>query len=177
VVISVTRYFQLICFCAIFLDFPLPAQAEVEDGTHIDPATVASLMSWVENELGVKVPVLPQVVASRERFDRVLKRMAASYAGRPQAAYLPGTVYLDSLRWDSEESTQLSLLVHELVHHAQMFMPHKHWACAQAKEAEAYTLQNRWLEQRGHYPFVNAAWIERAASCPSHPEISLLAQR
>lgn len=172
-----TRFFQVLCCCAIFIELPLSARAEVEDGQPVDPALVVSLMSWVENETGAKVPVLPQVVASRERFDKVLKRMAVSYAGRPQAAYLPGTVYLDSLRWDAEESTQLSLLVHELVHHAQMFMPNRHWACPQAKEAEAYTLQNRWLEQHGHYPFVNAGWIQRMASCPDRSERSLLAQR
>ena len=170
------KYFRLFWFFALILDFPLPAQAEVEEETHIDPAIVAPLMVWVENELGVKVPVLPQVIASRDRFDRVLRRMGGGFAGRPQSAYVPGVVLMDNLTWDPEESTQLSLLVHELVHHAQMFMPNKTWACPQAKETQAYTLQNRWLEQKGHSPFVNVAWIARVSSCPERPAVSLLAQ-
>jgi hypothetical protein len=176
VVISVRKQFRLIWFFAFLLDFPLPVQAEVEDGTHIDPAIVQPLMGWVESQLGVKVPSLPQVMASHSRFARVLGRMEANFAGRPQSAYVPGTIYLDNNRWDPGDSTQLSLLVHELVHHAQLFM-RTPWPCHQAKETQAYTLQNKWLEQQGHSPFVNAAWIERVASCPDRGAVSLLAQR
>jgi hypothetical protein len=171
------KYFRLIWFFALLLDFPLPAQAETEDGTHIDPAIIAPLMGWVENELGIKVPVLPRVIASRGHFDKLLARMGGRTAGRPQSVYIPGTVYMDSLRWDHEDPTQLSLLVHELVHHAQLFMRDKTWPCSQAKETQAYTLQNRWLEQQGHYPFVNVAWVERVSSCPEIPATTLLAQR
>jgi hypothetical protein len=175
-VISMKKYFRIFWFFALILDFPLPAQAEVEDGTHIDPAIVGALMEWVENEMGIRVPVLPQVIASRGHFDKVLARMGSRFAGRPQSLYIPGTVYMDSTSWDPEDSTQMSLLVHELVHHAQMFMQGKIWACSQAKETQAYTLQNRWLEQQGHYPFVNVAWVERVSSCPERPAVALLAQ-
>jgi len=175
-VISVLKQYRLIWFLALLLDFPLPAQAEVEDGTHIDPAIIQPLMEWVENQLGVKVPALPQVIASRSGFDRILGRMEARYAGRPQSAYIPGTVYMDNNVWDPEDSTQVSLLVHELVHHAQLYMK-KTWPCAKAKETQAYTLQNKWLEQHGHYPFVNASWIERVSSCPDPSATSLLALR
>ncbi|MDD5587328.1 MAG: hypothetical protein PHY92_10325 [Alphaproteobacteria bacterium] len=171
------QYLRIFWFFALILDFPLPAQAEVEDGTHIDPAFIAPLMQWVENELGVQVPVMPRVIASRSHFDKVLARMGNRFAGRPQSVYIPGTVYMDSLSWDPEDSTQLSLLVHELVHHAQMFMRDKVWPCSQAKETLAYTLQNRWLEQNDHSPFVNVAWVERVSSCPERPATTLLAQR
>lgn len=164
--ISVSRYLKIFCFCALFLDFPLPAQAEVEDGAHVDPAIVESLMFWVEKELGVKVPVPPQVIASRKSFDKIIGRMEARYAGRPQSIYVPGKVYMDSSRWDPEDYVQISLLVHELVHHAQMFMPGRAWACQREKEILAYNLQNKWLEQNGHYPFANDAWIKRVSSCP-----------
>lgn len=174
-VISVKKNYGIFWFLLIMLDFPLPAQAEVEDGTHIDPAIIEPLMKWVETQLGTKVPVLPQVIASRSRFDSILERMNRRFAGRPQALYIPGTVYIDSDAWDPEDPTQISLLVHELVHHAQYFMATSLWPCKNAKEKQAYALQNEWLEQRGDSPFVNIAWIERVSSCPDTGTL-LLAQ-
>ncbi|NTU76863.1 MAG: hypothetical protein HGA90_03485, partial [Alphaproteobacteria bacterium] len=156
----------LVFIVDLFLSLPAPSLAEVDDGTHVDPELVRPLMTWVEDQLGVKVPTMPQVIASREHFNRLLERLGRT-AGRPQSAYVPGTVYMDSERWDHEDSTQLSLLVHELVHHAQLFMNSAAWPCPSAREDLAYRLQNRWLEQQGHSPFVNVAWIERVSSCPA----------
>lgn len=170
------KHFWVIVFFIVFVGFPLAAKAEVEDGSRIDPAIVKPLMEWVEQQVGMRVPVLPQVIASRSHFDRVLARMGGRIAGRPQSVYIPGTVYMDSEVWDPEDSTQVSLLVHELVHHAQLFMS-RTWACPNAKETMAYTLQNRWLEQQGHAAFVNVAWINRVASCPDSAATTLLAQK
>ncbi len=125
--------------------------------------------------MGTKVPVMPQVIVSRSQFERILSRLGNRVVGRPQAVYTAGTVYLDSDRWDPEEPTQLSLLVHELVHHAQYFM-RGNWPCSNAKEGQAYTLQNRWLEMNDHAPFVNIAWINRVSSCPDRGAATLLAQ-
>jgi len=84
--------------------------------------------------------------------------------GRVQAAYVPGMVLVDNNSWDADEATQISLLVHELVHHTQLFAK-RSWACGDAREGQAYTLQNQWLEEQGHYPFVKASWISRMSSC------------
>ena len=146
-------------------------------GGLVSPVLVAPLMAWVERETGVKVPVLPQVIASSERFRSILQRMGKTFAGRPQSAYVPGTVLLDYQRCDPEDSTQLSLLVHELVHHAQLYARASGWACQDAREAQAYTLQNKWLEDQGHYPFVNVAWIQRVSSCEDRSTGMYLAQK
>jgi hypothetical protein len=93
-------------------------------------------------------------------------------AGRAKAVYVGGRVVLDHRAFDSEDSTQMSLLVHELVHYAQSFK-RGGWSCPQQKEVEAYTLQNLWLEQQGHAPYVRASWIERVSSCSGRNGVDL----
>jgi len=102
--------------------------------------------------------------------------MGGVVVGRAQSAYIPGTVVMDDLRWDPDDSTQVSLLVHELVHHAQLFMNNVNWPCPDAREAQAYNLQNKWLEENGHYPFVQASWIARISSCSGRSGSAYLAQ-
>jgi len=145
-------------------------------GGLVSAAIVEPLMAWVERETGVSVPVLPQVIADHERFYGVLRRMNRNFEGRPESAYIPGIVFMDDQRWDPEDPFQLSLLVHELVHHAQRYMKGVYWPCPNAQETQAYTLQNKWLNQRGHGSFVNAAWIQRVASCSNYGTGTYLAQ-
>ncbi len=156
-------------FCAAFmLAFCLitgVARADVPDGTKIDNALVGQLMKWVEKETGYKAPTQPSVVASEEKFQLVMKMRGVHYADA-RAMYIPGMVILDNNTWDEESHHQLSLLVHELVHHAQLFSKRK-YACAEAKEYEAYLIQNKWLEQRGERPFASQAWIDRMSRCES----------
>ena len=154
-----------------------PAAARVDDGTIIDPVFIKPLMEWVQQRTGQTVPVLPRVVASRTEFRKILANMGGDFAGRPQALYVPGTIYIDHLRWDPDDHVQLSLVVHELVHHAQLFMVGKQWPCADAREAQAYNLQNQWLSENNHYPFVQAAWIERISACPGKEPTLQLAQK
>lgn len=164
----------ILLFSAFLATAPQAARADFEDGDRIPDAVIAPLMAWVEAQTGVRVPVLPHVIASRSQLTQIVSRMG-SIAGRARALYVGGTVFLDHRLFDAEDSTQLSLLVHELVHYAQSFKRGP-WACPQAKEVEAYTLQNKWLEEQGHSPFVTASWINRMASCPSTPTTVALAQ-
>ncbi len=161
------KIFYTFLFFAFLAGFPHAARADFEDGDRVPDSVVAPLMAWVEAQTGVKVPVLPRVVASRSQLTQIVSRMNG-VAGRARALYVGGVVLLDHRMFDAEDSTQLSLLVHELVHYAQSFKRGP-WACAQAKEVEAYTLQNKWLEERGHSPFVTASWINRMAACPAPP--------
>lgn len=157
----------LIYIVSLFLLVATPsftARAEVEDGAVVSQSVVAPLMAWVERETGVRVPALPPVVASHERFSQIISTLGR-LAGRPKAMFTAGTILLDSDYWDPEDSTQQSILLHELVHYAQSFMRHE-WACSREKEYQAYTLQNKWLQQTEHTSFVTVAWIDRMASCP-----------
>ncbi len=144
--------------------FSRPAFADYEDGDQISQEIIAPLMAWVEAQTGVRVPALPNVVASRSKLTYVVSKMGR-VSGRVRALYVGGIVILDHRYFDAQDSTQLSLLVHELVHYAQSFR-RTGWSCAQEKERQAYTLQNRWLQERGHGSFVSVSWIKHMAACP-----------
>lgn len=160
-----SNYFHAILLLILAMGYSAPVLADVEDGTHISSAIVQPLIAWVEKETGTHIPRAPIVIASRTRFSLELEHSHEPHAGRPQSGYVPGTVILDNTQWDPEDPTQMSLLVHELVHHAQLFMKNKRWACANEKETQAYTLQNKWLEEHGHSPFVRESWIRRVSAC------------
>jgi hypothetical protein len=169
------NFLKVLTLLALILGAPAAARADVEDGTVISDRVVAPLMAWVEREVGVKVPGLPQVVASRAAFRSVLGRMNGGFAGRPRSLYMGGRVILDSELWDEEDDMELSLLVHELVHYAQSYM-HVAWNCPNQREVMAYSLQNKWLEEHDHRPFVRASWIARVSSCGDSSTRMALAQ-
>ena len=136
----------------------------VPDGTAIDPALVNELLAWVSAQSGYYPPAPPVVIASREKFVQLMRRTGGRI-GNARAMYIPGMVVLDNNTWDMHDPMQVSLLVHDLVHHAQLYSG-KTYPCRAAKEQEAYTLQNKWLAERGAGFFASAAWIERVAQCP-----------
>jgi len=57
------------------------------------------------------------------------------------------TIYLPE-GWTGETPAEVSVLVHEMVHHLQNAAGLK-YACPQAREKLAYTAQNQWLAQSG----------------------------
>ncbi|HUY69239.1 MAG TPA: DUF6647 family protein [Alphaproteobacteria bacterium] len=136
---------------------------ETADGTPIPATTVQPLAQWVEQQTDVKMPALPIVVASEQDLRHSLGLDAVQQA-RAVAAYIPGRVYIDNLVWDPNSVVSESYLVHELVHHAQLF-DGKTYPCHAAKEREAYTLQNKWLAEHGEGPVVTESWIDRISSC------------
>ncbi|MGB4100571.1 MAG: DUF6647 family protein [Alphaproteobacteria bacterium] len=137
--------------------------AEVPDGTKVDAGMVGKLMSWIEKETGYRAPNLPTVIASQEKFRMVMSMNGVHYADA-RAMYIPGMVILDNEAWEADDPVQISLLVHELVHHAQLFSKRK-YACADAKEYEAYIIQNKWLEAHGARPFASQTWIDEMSRC------------
>lgn len=163
------KAFILSLLVSAFLAFSAqPAHAEYEDGDIVPASVIEPLMNWVEMNTGVHVPNLPHVVASRDRLTEIVSRMGR-LPGRARAVYVAGVVVLDHRYFDADDSTQMSLLVHELVHYAQSYQRQVAWSCPQSKEVEAYSLQNKWLEEQGHSPFVRASWIDRMSSCPTTP--------
>ncbi len=140
-----------------------PAKAYVEDGTKIDQRLVRQLMSYVEQQTGVRVATMPNVIASRKKFDLVMRFAGVSY-GDARSLYIPGTVIMDNESWDPADTKQLSLLVHELVHHAQLFSKRR-YPCPDAREVDSYTVQNKWLASQGEAPFASQDWISQMSSC------------
>ena len=159
----------LVCLLCMMMSLINPAQASVANGSVIPASVVEPVVQWVARETGTQIPVLPQVIASRSRLIAALAAESNTPIGRPRSGYIPGTVIMDHVYWDTDDALQMSLLVHELVHHAQIFMKNAAWACPDARETLAYTLQNKWLAEHGHEPFVPQSWIDRVASCGTPP--------
>jgi hypothetical protein len=139
------------------------ARAAVPDGTRISSESVASLVAWVERATKVQIPEAPIVTASGKILKTALG-LEGVQAARSIAAYLPGQIIINNIVWDPESPTAQSYLVHELVHHAQL-LSGKSYPCHDAKEREAYTLQNRWLVEHGESPIVTEGWIDRMSQC------------
>lgn len=139
-----------------------PVHAYVPENTQIDSRTIKPMMDWVEHKMGVKVPVYPTVIANQARLEEGAYNAKAPCGGEVLAIYVPGTVILDNARWQASDPIQLSILVHELVHHAQFYMKKQNWKPG-AREQQAYRLQNRWLEEHNVKPFFTTAWINKAS--------------
>jgi hypothetical protein len=150
---------------ALFTMLALVACADntVADGTTIPASTVQPLASWVEQQTGVKMAALPITEASGMRLKTSLGLEGVQQA-RAVAAYIPGQIIINNVIWDPQSLVAQSYLVHELVHHAQLFSG-KTFPCPEAKEREAYTLQNKWLVEHGEEPIVDAGWIDNMSQC------------
>lgn len=139
--------------------------AAVADGTILSPQTLKPYANWVQTAMNVDMVSLPITTASGSRLKTSLGLKGVQQA-RSMAAYLPGQIILNNVAWDPGSLRSQSYLVHELVHHAQLISG-RHYACDDAKEREAYTLQNRWLVEHGDSPIVSEAFIDKISACPT----------
>jgi hypothetical protein len=120
------------------------------------PATLAALAQWIAAAVGLPTPaVMPtvEIVAParigalrHHGFDPQTSAPAdddtvAIYVHTSRTIYLPEG-------WHAASPADLSVLVHELVHHMQSEarLP---FACAEEREKLAYAAQARWLEGFG----------------------------
>ena len=111
----------------------------------------------------MKIHALPMVVASGFKLKTSLGLQGVQQA-RSVAAYLPGQIIINNIIWDPDSVRAHSYLVHEMVHHAQTLNA-KRYACNDAKERDAYMLQNRWLVERGEDPIYDQDWIDEVSVC------------
>lgn len=153
-------YGFLILGFALFMGCASPARAE-----NLPPAFVAPLMAWVEAKTNVHVPQLPVVTVSRQQMIAMIGNPNRQSA-LARALYVPGQVVVDDSFWDPTDIQAISFVVHELVHHAQLYRGIA-YACNNTKEWEAYRLQNVYLAEHGLPPVVDDAWIARMARCDS----------
>jgi hypothetical protein len=87
---------------------------------------------------------------------RLAPMRAANSATHTRGLYDPEaeTIWLVQ-PWNAKNPYDVSVLLHELVHHRQA--GHGHWYCPGAQELPAYRLQQAWLNEMGLEPDVN--WI------------------
>jgi hypothetical protein len=120
-------------------------------------------MQWVAIRMNTKVPYLPKITVSRNQMVALIGNPQRQSA-LARALYVPNLVVIDEHFWNDRDTRTVSFLVHELVHHAQQFNGRK-YACSNAKEWEAYNLQNQWLAEHNLPPAVDEAWVATMANC------------
>jgi hypothetical protein len=99
----------------------------------VAPSTTASLVYK-------KLLSDPSVLAESETTGSQLNTVSL-YDDVTEAIYLPRG-------WTGSTDVEVSILVHEMVHHFQNLLGFK-YACAQEREKLAYMAQDRWLGQSG----------------------------
>ena len=153
-------YFSVIF---LFLAGMLFSQPLLANAGFVSSEFASPLMRWVSEKMNVSVPYLPRMVVSRNQMVALIGNPQRQ-AALARALYVPNMVVIDEEFWDADNTRTVSFLVHELVHHAQLFNGRK-YPCANAKEREAYTLQNEWLAEHGLPPAVDESWVEQMAVC------------
>lgn len=158
--------------CAALLVAPVLAEARLDPASHetgsgsSEPVTagasraapshrsLAALAGWLAAEFGLAVDPLPRIgFLPAKHMSRMRVRAVASghmTDGRDVVAIYDDdarTIYLPE-GWTGGTSADTSILVHEMVHHAQNLAGAR-FECPQAREMLAYEAQSRWLATRG----------------------------
>lgn len=129
------------------------------------------IVTWLAVNFGLpatdelpRVAFVPPAVMAEIRLDRSAPASGGGGAGEARAPAQPAhseaagalnaiyddrsrTIYLPR-RWTAASPADMSMLVHELVHHLQN-AGGLTYACAEARERPAYQAQGRWLEMFG----------------------------
>ena len=126
---------------------------------HLDPGgrLLEALTTWVGAELGQPIPtLLPKLVfkpvgqVSALRLKQYASEIIQQH-GRPDILSIYDSrekiIYLADT-WTGATAADLSVLVHELVHHFQEAHQSK-FECDAAREAKAFELQEKWLKLFG----------------------------
>jgi hypothetical protein len=147
----------------LLLVLPLPLSTLRAETGNVPPSFIVPLMNWVVAHTNVRVPTIPTVLVSREAM---VEKIGDPYrqSALARALYVPGEVVIDDTFWDPSDVRAVSFLVHELVHHAQLYRGIA-YACNNTKEYEAYRLQNQYLAEHGEEPVVDEKWIATMARC------------
>jgi hypothetical protein len=116
--------------------FDLPAIHEHPRIAFAPPAKIASLR-FTDLLSDPKAQVEPNNRASSAQHDTI-----AIYYDVTRTIYLPEG-------WTGGTPAELSVLVHEVVHHFQNVLRLK-YECPQEREKLAYIAQDQWLAQFGH---------------------------
>lgn len=147
---------------------PDPAWRHAPDMT----ALVGVLETWLDRQAPwARREALPEIRIVQPEAAAAIRGLAGRGHGRMRGLYDPesATVYLVA-PWDAGDAEDVSVLLHELVHHRQAA---HHWYCPGAQELPAYRLQDRWLGERGLEADVNWIAVVLEAGCTPrdiHPE-------
>ena len=121
--------------------------ASSDDGQPVSTSLLRDLNAWLDTETGLARRASPPrvVLVTGDQAER-LRGVADRSGGRIRGLYSAesGTIYL-TRPWSSKNLRDVSILLHELVHHRQA---EQHWYCPQAQEWDAYRIQAKWLTEK-----------------------------
>lgn len=166
-------------FCILFLaSMPTVSNADVMQKTattgEVDLVqTLADLEDWLD----INSPYPRRSDAPSIRF--INRTDISKLTGRKTRPGLNYRGFYDIDRaeihivkpWSTNNPRDVSVLLHELVHHRQQTT--KHWYCAGAQELPAYRLQEKWLAERGMEAPINWVAVVLEAGCSRrdvHPD-------
>jgi hypothetical protein len=114
-----------------------------------------AIAAWVAVALGRPLPPLLPAVVFSEPADLHAMRYGQAADASASAVLSVVALYDDATRtihlpagWSGDTPAELSILVHEMVHHFQ-HASGATFACPAEREAEAFDLQERWLARSG----------------------------
>ena len=129
------------------VDLILGAPVLERSSSKIDPKLLMGIAAWLSQNFGIpSITELPAIefLAPEDigllRYGGMRQAHAdvvAVYGDRERIIYLPAG-------WTGRNPTELSVLVHEMVHHMQNLGGLK-FACAEEREKLAYQAQREWL--------------------------------
>ncbi|SDF32046.1 DUF6647 family protein [Limimaricola pyoseonensis] len=126
---------------------PLPATAQ-EGRMRDAPSLLDTLALWLEANFDLPRAARDPRLVTLPSSELVAMRYGVGASVAPDrvvALYeeTTGTIYLSD-GWTGHSPAELSILVHELVHHMQAMAGHR-FACPAARERLAYRAQDAWL--------------------------------
>lgn len=146
-----------------------PAMADTHD---IPAPLIEELHLWIDAASDLpRAPKAAKIVFVDPDAVTEPSKMASVIGNVPRGLYAPSTGEITLVRpWSARDPQDISVLLHELVHHRQNG---KHYYCEAAKEHTAYMLQSEWLSEWGLVLDVNWVAVILASSCTPrdiHPE-------
>lgn len=145
---------------------PVNEQRGEANPDHALQALVVRLDKWVAAALHVPAVRNPMaIVASSSRYRQALL-VTSGRVHEARFIQLPGAMIFDTDEVDTENPVIQSQIIHALVHHHQ-FLNKRAFDCPEQREYEAFTLQNRWLEEQGERAYLSANTLARWEHCPA----------
>jgi len=140
---------------------------DIHDQAHLEFLSVqqiTAMETWVSNQFDLpamhehpRIEFAPPAKIASLRFTDLLSDPGAQVDNRASSAQQDTiAIYDDATRtiylpegWTGKTGAELSVLVHELVHHFQNVLALK-YECPQEREKLAFLAQERWLGSSGH---------------------------
>ena len=169
------------CFVCLLLVLVLPNLALAQDSGDCDaptapaPELVEDLAKWIEVNTSYDVRRIlldpPRVVFCNT--EEIIQYEGQELRVEPgiRAAFDATDRVIFLVRpWDTTNTYDISVLLHEMIHDVQL--TNRRWDCKGAPEWEAYNLQAAWLREHGIEPEFDWLQIYMTSRCPRdvHPE-------